>query len=117
MDGMKKLIERLNKCVAVIGEYVEKCVHSTFLRIKMFYADCHREILLQCDSIFSEDKYDVGHLRIEPRSIVLKSYLPVHFRLYRTSPIAEKEIKDRVEKLLQAGLIKESNSPYSVPGT
>ncbi|GFW54921.1 hypothetical protein TNCV_2655601 [Trichonephila clavipes] len=37
-------------------------------------------------------------------------------RPYRTSPIQEKEIKDQVEKLLQAGLIKESTSPYSAPG-
>ncbi|GFV83843.1 hypothetical protein TNCV_387511 [Trichonephila clavipes] len=56
-------------------------------------------------------------LRVEPQRIKLKSDLPVHLRPYRTSPIQEKEIKGQVEKLLQAGLIKESNSPYSAPVT
>ncbi|GFW78890.1 retrovirus-related Pol polyprotein from transposon 17.6 [Trichonephila clavipes] len=56
-------------------------------------------------------------LRVEPLRIILKSDLPVHLRPYRTSPIQEIEIKSQVEKLLQAGLIKESNSPYSAPVT
>ncbi|GFV45726.1 retrovirus-related Pol polyprotein from transposon 412 [Trichonephila clavipes] len=76
-----------------------------------------REILSHYDSIFSKDKYDVGQLRVEPQRIILKSDLPVHLRPYRTSPTQEKEIKGQVEKLLQAGLIKESNSPYSAPVT
>ncbi|GFT82718.1 retrovirus-related Pol polyprotein from transposon 412 [Trichonephila clavipes] len=76
-----------------------------------------REILSHYDSIFSKDLYDVSQLRVEPQRIILKSDLPVHFRPYRTSPIQEKEIKGQVEKLLQAGLIKESYSPYSAPVT
>ncbi|GFV80681.1 retrovirus-related Pol polyprotein from transposon 17.6 [Trichonephila clavipes] len=58
-----------------------------------------------------------SQLRVEPQRIILKSDLPVHLRPYRSSPIQEKEIKSQVEKLLQAGLIKESNSPYSAPVT
>ncbi|GFX95399.1 uncharacterized protein TNCV_3684511 [Trichonephila clavipes] len=72
-----------------------------------------REIFSHYDSLFFKDKYDVGQLRVEPQRIILKSDLSVHLRPYRTSPIQEKEIKGQVEKLLQAGLIKESNSPYS----
>ncbi|GFW54894.1 retrovirus-related Pol polyprotein from transposon 297 [Trichonephila clavipes] len=74
-----------------------------------------REILSHYDSFFSKDKYDVGQLRVEPQRIILKSDLPIHLRPYRTSPIQGKEIKGQVEKLLQAGLIKESTSPYSAP--
>ncbi|GBL82553.1 hypothetical protein AVEN_263648-1 [Araneus ventricosus] len=69
------------------------------------------------DSIFSKDKYDVGELRVEPQRIVLDSDLPVSLRPYRTSPVEEQEIKSQVEKLLQVGLIKKSNSPYSSPET
>ncbi|GFU57685.1 retrovirus-related Pol polyprotein from transposon 17.6 [Trichonephila clavipes] len=58
-----------------------------------------------------------SQFRVEPQRIILKSDLPVHLRPYRTSPIQGKEIKGQVEKLLQAGLIKESNSPYSAPVT
>ncbi|GBO29619.1 Transposon Ty3-G Gag-Pol polyprotein [Araneus ventricosus] len=67
--------------------------------------------------VFSKDKYDVGALRVEPQRIVINSDLPVSLRPYRTSPVEEQEIKSQVEKLLQAGLIKESNSPYSSPVT
>ncbi|GFY09728.1 retrovirus-related Pol polyprotein from transposon 412 [Trichonephila clavipes] len=76
-----------------------------------------REILSHYDSIFSKDKYGVGQLRVEPQRIILKSDLPVHLRPYRISPIQEKEIKGQIEKSLQAGLIKESNSPYSASVT
>ncbi|GBO01989.1 hypothetical protein AVEN_151873-1 [Araneus ventricosus] len=76
-----------------------------------------KDIIKSFDSVFSKDKYDVGALREEPQRIVLNSDLPVSLRPYRTSPVEEHEIKSRVEKLLQAGLIKESNSPYSSPVT
>ncbi|GBM99780.1 hypothetical protein AVEN_101029-1 [Araneus ventricosus] len=67
--------------------------------------------------VFSKDKYDVGTLRVEPQRIVLNSDLPVSLRPYRTSPVEEQEIKSQVEKFLQAGLIRESNSPNSSPVT
>ncbi|GFX35573.1 integrase catalytic domain-containing protein [Trichonephila clavipes] len=58
-----------------------------------------------------------SQLRVEPQRIILRSDLPVHLRPYHTSPIQEKEIKGQVEKLLQVGLTKESNSPYPAPVT
>ncbi|GBM35438.1 Retrovirus-related Pol polyprotein from transposon 17.6 [Araneus ventricosus] len=76
-----------------------------------------KDIIKNFYSVFSKDKYDVGALRVEPQRIVLNSDLPVSLRPYRTSPVEEQEIKSQVEKLLQAGLIKESNSPYSSPVT
>ncbi|GBM26352.1 hypothetical protein AVEN_239352-1 [Araneus ventricosus] len=76
-----------------------------------------KEIIKNFDSVFSKDKYDVGALRIEPQRIVPNSDLPVSLRPYRTSPVEEQEIKSQVEKLFQAGLIKESNSLYSSPVT
>ncbi|GBM71611.1 Transposon Ty3-I Gag-Pol polyprotein [Araneus ventricosus] len=65
----------------------------------------------------SDDKYDAGTFRVEPQRIVLNSDLLVSLRPYRTFPVEEQEIKSQDEKLLQAGLIKESNSPYSSPVT
>ncbi|GBM10307.1 Transposon Ty3-G Gag-Pol polyprotein, partial [Araneus ventricosus] len=76
-----------------------------------------KDIIKNFDSVFSKDKYDVGALRVEPQRIVLNSDLPVSLRSYHTSPVEEEEIKSQVEKLLQAGLIKESNNPYSSPVT
>ncbi|GBO38115.1 Transposon Ty3-G Gag-Pol polyprotein [Araneus ventricosus] len=76
-----------------------------------------KDIIKNFDSVFSKEKYDVGALRVEPQRIVLSSDLAVSLRPYCTSPVEEQEIKSQVEKLLQAGLIKESNSPYSSPVT
>ncbi|GBM24573.1 hypothetical protein AVEN_157836-1 [Araneus ventricosus] len=70
-----------------------------------------KDIIKNFGSDFSKDKYDFGALRVEPQRIVLNSDLPVGLRPYRTSPVDEQEIKSQVEKLLQAGLIKESNVP------
>ncbi|GBM26379.1 hypothetical protein AVEN_239374-1 [Araneus ventricosus] len=69
-----------------------------------------KDLIKNSDSVFSKDKYDVGALRVRLQRIVLNSDLPVSLRPYRTSPVEEQEIKSQVEKLLQAGLIKESNS-------
>ncbi|GBN25574.1 Transposon Ty3-G Gag-Pol polyprotein [Araneus ventricosus] len=71
-----------------------------------------KDIIKYFDSVFSMDKYDVGALRIAQNSDS-----PVSLRPYVTSPVEKQEIKSMVEKLLQAGLIKESNSPYSSPVT
>ncbi|GBN32050.1 hypothetical protein AVEN_64707-1 [Araneus ventricosus] len=76
-----------------------------------------KDIIKKFDCILSKDNYDVRELRVEPQRIVLNSDLSVSLRPYRTSPVEEQEIKSQIEKLLQAGLIKESNSPYSAPVT
>ncbi|GBO09397.1 Retrovirus-related Pol polyprotein from transposon 17.6 [Araneus ventricosus] len=76
-----------------------------------------KDIIKNFDSVFSKDKYDVGALRVEPQRIVLNYDLPVSLRPNRTSSVEEQETKSQVEKLLQAGLIKESNSPYLSPVT
>ncbi|GBM33623.1 hypothetical protein AVEN_203668-1 [Araneus ventricosus] len=76
-----------------------------------------KDIIKSFDSVFSKDKYDVGALRVEPHRIALNSDLQVSLRSNHTSLVEEQEINSQVEKLLQAGLIKESNSPYSSPVT
>ncbi|GBM90491.1 hypothetical protein AVEN_157636-1, partial [Araneus ventricosus] len=63
----------------------------------------------------SWDKSDIGKDRAALQRIVLNSDLQVSLRPYRTSPIEEQEIYLQVEELLQAGLMKLSNSTYSSP--
>lgn len=67
--------------------------------------------------IFSKNKYDVGRINMEPQRIHLTSDLPISLRAYRTSPKEEEEIREQIQNLLQAGIIKESYSPYSSPVT
>ncbi|GBM33624.1 Transposon Ty3-G Gag-Pol polyprotein [Araneus ventricosus] len=87
------------------------------------YGSCRLNVtsLLKSDLEYlsqgEDDEYDVGTLRVEPHRIVRNSDFSVSLRPYHTSLVEEQEIKSQVEKLLQAGLIKESNSPYSSPVT
>ncbi|GBN10819.1 Retrovirus-related Pol polyprotein from transposon 412 [Araneus ventricosus] len=67
--------------------------------------------------VFSKNKYNVEKIRIEPTRINLTSDLPVSQRAYRTSATEKVEINRQIKNLLAAGLIKESNSCYSSPGT
>lgn len=76
-----------------------------------------REILRNYEHIFAKHKYDVGNIRIELQRIRLKSDLPISLRPYRTSQKEQTEINSQIQKLLEAGLIRESNSPYSAPVT
>ena len=54
---------------------------------------------------------------MEPQRIHLNSEFPISLRAYRTSPKEEAEIKEQIQNLLKAGLIKESCSPFSAPVT
>ncbi|GFX56166.1 hypothetical protein TNCV_3062521 [Trichonephila clavipes] len=54
---------------------------------------------------------------MEPPRINLTSDLPIFQRAYRTSTTSEAEINKQIQNLLDAGLIKESNSCYSSPVT
>lgn len=63
--------------------------------------------------LFTKSKYDVLHVNIVPQRIYLTSDLLISLRPYRTSPIEEEKIRKQVQTLLQAGILKESYSPYS----
>ena len=50
---------------------------------------------------------------MEPEWIHLTSELPIFVQAYRISPKEKIEIKEQIQNLLKAGLIKESWFPYS----
>ena len=65
---------------------------------------------------FSKSKYE-QEIRMESQRIHLTSELSISFQAYRTSSKEESKIKEQIQNLLQAGLIKESCSPSSAPST
>ncbi|GFT98641.1 retrovirus-related Pol polyprotein from transposon 17.6 [Trichonephila clavipes] len=68
-------------------------------------------------TIFSQNKYDVGCISLEPQRIHLISDLPISLRPYRNSQQESKEIQTQIEELLKAGFIRPSHSPYAAPVT
>lgn len=74
-------------------------------------------LLCKFQNIFSEDKYDVGCIRLEPQKVVLTSELPISLRPYRASPQDNNEIEKQVKKLVEVGIIRPSHSPYASPVT
>ncbi|GFX00489.1 retrovirus-related Pol polyprotein from transposon opus [Trichonephila clavipes] len=68
-------------------------------------------------TIFSQNKYDVGCINLEPQRIHLISDLPISLRPYRNSQQESKEIQTQIEELLKAGFIRPFHSPYAAPVT
>ena len=66
---------------------------------------------------FAIDKYDVGRIKSEEAQIRLTADRYVAQRPYRCSAEDKKEIEAQVQKLLKAGLISESTSPFAAPVT
>ncbi|GFX67300.1 retrovirus-related Pol polyprotein from transposon 17.6 [Trichonephila clavipes] len=101
----------------IVNKYKNERKYSSHIKEKTNVTPPHSQISEDLNVLSQIAIENRCQLRVKPQIIIFKSDLPVHVRPYRTSPIQEKEIKGQVEKLLQAGLIKESNSPYSAPVT
>lgn len=74
-------------------------------------------LLSRFTHIFSEDKYDIGCIRLQPQKVVLTSELPIALRPYRAPPQDNKEIEEQINKLLEANIIRPSHSPFAAPIT
>ncbi|GFS82719.1 hypothetical protein NPIL_701091 [Nephila pilipes] len=55
--------------------------------------------------IFSEDRYDLGYIRLESQKVVLISEYPASVRLYRSSPQNNIEIETQTKRLFEANII------------
>ncbi|GFX59595.1 retrovirus-related Pol polyprotein from transposon opus [Trichonephila clavipes] len=75
------------------------------------------QLIDKFQTIFSQNKYDVGCINLEPQRIHLISDLPISLRPYRNSQQESKEIQTQIEELLKAGFIRPSHSPYAAPVT
>ncbi|GFV36422.1 retrovirus-related Pol polyprotein from transposon 17.6 [Trichonephila clavipes] len=75
------------------------------------------QLLDKFQTIFSQNKYDVGCINLEPQRIHLISDLPISLRPYKNSQQESKEIQTQIEELLKAGFIRPSHSPYAAPVT
>ena len=75
------------------------------------------EIIRDFNTVFAKCKFDVGSVSDHEASVKLIEHKYVYHKLYKCNIIDQKEIETQISKLLEAGLIEESTSPFAVPVT
>ena len=75
---------------------------------------CQLETLLEeFSDVFAADEDDLGCTQSATHRIQLEDNRPVKLPYRRIPPAFLQEVKDHLQQLLQQGVIRESNSPYS----
>ena len=74
-----------------------------------------KELILNFHSIFSKHETDLGCLDIMPHEIELTGEMPKPARPYRIPQAQQEALKQQLDALLKAGIIKPSTSPFSAP--
>lgn len=72
-------------------------------------------LLLDYADIFSRTSDDYGRTDLVQHSIPTGDASPIRQRAYRASPVIRDEIKHQCDRLLKAGVIEPSSSPWSSP--
>ena len=72
-------------------------------------------LLKEYANIFSSSPDDYGRTDLVQHTIPTNDSTPVRQRAYRASPIIRQEIKHQCDRLLEAGVIEPSSSPWSSP--
>ncbi|XP_050515231.1 retrovirus-related Pol polyprotein from transposon 297 isoform X5 [Diabrotica virgifera virgifera] len=93
-------------------DYLDKIKHLDNIKIKQI-----SKILDENLSIFAKHKYDVGEVKNQEAHIKLLENKYISKKPYRCSIPDEREIENQITKLLEAGLIEESESPFAAPVT
>ena len=73
------------------------------------------DLIRRYQKVFSEDEKNMGKTSYVKHVINTGDQGPIHSHPYRTSFKERKEIRKRVEQLLQAGVVAPSTSPSSAP--
>ena len=74
-----------------------------------------KDLILEYDDVFSKSRDDIGHTNLEKHKIDTGDSLPIK-QPPRRLPFALKSVvDDQVNQLLEKGLIKETDSPWSSP--
>ena len=71
------------------------------------------QLLFEWKSIFATDKLDLGHHKEVKHRIVLKDNTPFKERHFRIPPNMVEEVRQHIQEMLDMGVIRKSESPYS----
>ena len=73
------------------------------------------KLIKENEDIFSRDKSDLGRTGIIKHTIDTGNTKPIKQRSYRITPKEKEIIKAEVDKMLERGIIRRSNSPWTSP--
>lgn len=110
--------EKENFASRYTAEELDKLIEV--LKIKeLDIEDEHKERLVRVvksyANVFAKSSEEVGHVHLMEVGIDVEGHPPVRVKPYRVSPTERNVIKVEVEKMLRAGIIKPSTSPWASP--
>ncbi|HVH96330.1 MAG TPA: hypothetical protein VM682_05250, partial [Bacillus sp. (in: firmicutes)] len=76
-----------------------------------------QKLLDKHQDIFAKDNNDLGRTNVAKHSIDTGDHKPIKQAAYRVNPHRKKIIEEEIQKMLEKGVIRKSNSPWSTPVT
>lgn len=73
------------------------------------------KLLDQYSDVFANDESNVGKTNLFKHAINTGNHPPIKCHPYRASFVERGRIKEKVDDLLKAGVLEESNSPWAAP--
>lgn len=98
--------------------YDEFCTVVSESSFQFDYDSHHKELMIlfsKYRACVATNVKELGKVNSHEMIINLNDSKPVQFRPYRASPTDRQKIREIVDELLESGIIRESNSPYSSP--
>lgn len=120
-QGKKEKLRKINWDKRYQANYIEEDIHKNYIS-KIGHLDESKsaeilKILEKNESVFAKHKYDIGQINNQEAHIKLIENRYISKKPYRCSISDEREIENQITKLLEAGFIEESQSPYAAPVT
>nr|CAD2168303.1 unnamed protein product [Meloidogyne enterolobii] len=70
------------------------------------------EFILKNEENFAKDDFDLGKCKITAPTILTNTEIPIQSRAFRTPEKYRTELKAQIQKMLENGIIEESNTPW-----
>ncbi|KAL7076970.1 hypothetical protein ACQ4LE_003721 [Meloidogyne hapla] len=74
--------------------------------------DIFKNFILKNEENFARDEFDLGKCKITAPTILTNTDNPIQSRVYRTPEKYRTELKAQIQKMLENGIIEESNTPW-----
>nr|CAD2181854.1 unnamed protein product [Meloidogyne enterolobii] len=70
------------------------------------------EFIIKNEENFAKDDFDLGKCKITAPTILTNTEIPIQSRAFRTPEKYRSELKAQIQRMLETGIIEESNTPW-----